>query len=518
MNDSHIRSIVIVGGGTAGWMCAAALSRLTRNGLTTITLIESEEIGMIGVGEATIPPILSFNQLLGIDENDFLRHTKGTFKLAIEFVDWTRIGHRYFHPFGSFGVDMDAVKFHQVWLKHHLLGEEQDIAEFNLCTVAARLGRFTRPSMDPSTVLSSLKYAYHFDASLYAQYLRRYAEARGVVRREGRIVDVALRGADGFIEAVTMSDGTRIAGEFFIDCSGFRGLLIEQALKTGYEDWTRWLPCDRAVAVPCASAGEPLPYTRATARQAGWQWRIALQHRIGNGYVYSSRHLSDDDAAATLLANLDGEPLAEPRTLRFTTGRRRQQWNRNCVALGLASGFIEPLESTSIHLIQAGISKLLALFPDRTFNPLQTAEYNRLSALQFEQIRDFIILHYKATERDDSEFWNACRTMSIPDALAAKIELFRAGGRFFRFEDELFGEVDWISVLLGQNVLPLSYDPVVDSLNEQSVRASLGRLKVLIRKTAEAMPSHGAFLAQHCGAGATSSSVQNQTSGASRVR
>ena len=515
MNERQIRSVVIVGGGTAGWMCAAALSRLLRNGFTTITLIESEEIGIVGVGEATIPPILAFNQLLGIDEDDFLQHTQGTFKLAIEFVDWTSIGHRYFHPFGSFGVDMEAVKFHQFWLKHHLLGEERDIAEFNLCTVAAKLGRFTRPSPDPSTVLSSLKYAYHFDASLYARYLRRYAEGRGVVRREGRIVDTILRGEDGFVEAVTLADGARIDGEFFIDCSGFRGLLIEQALKTGYEDWTHWLPCDRAVAVPCARTSDPEPFTRSTARKAGWQWRIPLQHRTGNGYVYSSKHIGDDEAARTLLANLDGKPLAEPRKLSFTTGRRRLQWNKNCVALGLASGFIEPLESTSIHLVQAGISKLLALFPDRSFNPVQTAEYNRLSAIQLEQIRDFIILHYKATERDDSEFWNQCRTMSIPDTLSAKIELFRAGGRFFRFEDELFSEVDWVSVLLGQNIRPQSYDPLVDSLNEQAIHGNLARLKALIRRTAEAMPSHGAYIAQHCDA---RRAAHSQASGASHVR
>jgi len=515
MNDRQIRSVVIVGGGTAGWMCAAALSRLVRNGFTAITLIESEEIGIVGVGEATIPPILAFNQLLGIDEEDFLRHTQGTFKLAIEFVDWTRVGHRYFHPFGSFGVDMEAVKFHQFWLKHHLLGEEQDIAEFNLCTVAAKLGRFTRPSPDPSTVLSSLKYAYHFDASLYARYLRCYAEGRGVIRREGKIVDTILRGEDGFIEAVTMADGARIDGEFFIDCSGFRGLLIEQALKTGYEDWTHWLPCDRAIAVPCARTNDPEPFTRSTARRAGWQWRIPLQHRIGNGYVYSSKHIGDDEAVRTLLANLDGKALAEPRKLSFTTGRRRLQWNKNCVALGLASGFIEPLESTSIHLVQAGISKLLALFPDCSFNPVQTAEYNRLSAIQLEQIRDFIILHYKATERADSEFWNQCRTMSIPDTLSAKIELFRAGGRFFRFEDELFSEVDWVSVLLGQNIRPQSYDPLVDSLNEQAVRSNLARLKSLIRRTAEAMPPHGAFIAQHCDAMRT---AHNRASGASHVR
>ncbi|HEY0436594.1 MAG TPA: tryptophan halogenase family protein, partial [Phenylobacterium sp.] len=419
--ESTIRDVVIVGGGTAGWMAAAALSRLRANGVTRITLIESDEIGTVGVGEATIPPIQTFNALLGIDEADFLRHTQGTFKLGIQFVGFTRPGHVYMHPFGGFGADMEAIKFYQFWLKLNALGQTPGIEAYSLCATAAGLGRFERPVPERAGPLSSLTYAYHFDASLYARYLRAYSEAQGVTRREGKVVDVNLRGEDGFIESVTLAGGDKVAGDLFIDCSGFRGLLIEQALKTGYEDWSHWLACDSAVAVPCAGVENPTPYTRCSARDGGWQWRIPLQHRVGNGYVYSSAHVSDEEAAATVLANLDAPALAEPRVLRFKTGMRRKAWNRNCVALGLSSGFMEPLESTSIHLIQAGITKLLALFPDRGFDPVEIAEYNRLTEIQWSHIRDFIILHYKATERDDTSFWRQCRTMSIPESLERKI-------------------------------------------------------------------------------------------------
>jgi tryptophan halogenase len=498
VKQGPIQRIVIAGGGTAGWMAAAALARLCATG-TSVTLIESEEIGTVGVGEATIPPIRTFNAMVGIDEDEFVRRTEATFKLGIEFVDWTRLGHRYMHPFGQFGADMEGVGFHQFWLKGRAAGERHDFEDFNLCAVAARLGRFQRPSPDPRSVLSTYKYAFHFDASLYAAFLRDHATARGVVRREGRIVDVALRGEDGFVEALQLESGERIGGDLFIDCSGFRGLLIGQALGIGYEDWSRWLPCDRAVAVPAAATEAPLPYTRATALAAGWQWRIPLRHRVGTGYVYASAHISDDEAADAALARLESQPLGEPRFLRFTAGRRDKAWDRNVVALGLASGFLEPLESTSIHFVQAGISKLLALFPDRRFDPVLADEYNRLTALQLEQVRDFIILHYKATERRDSEFWRTAADMALPDSLARKIALFRENGRVFRHEDELFSEGSWLAMLLGQEVVPRRWDPLADALPETEVRETLARMAPFIRRAAESMPAHQDYLAQVTG-------------------
>ncbi|HWH17234.1 MAG TPA: tryptophan halogenase family protein, partial [Allosphingosinicella sp.] len=377
MSEHDIRNIVIVGGGTAGWMAAAAFSRLLDSRSIAITLIESDEIGTVGVGEATIPPLIAYNNMLGINEDEFLAATKGTFKLGIEFVDWGAPGERYFHPFGPHGQDLQAVHFHQLYLRERKRRALPDIAEWSMSAVAAALGRYARPGPDARLPLSQLAYAFHFDAGLYARFLRGLAEGGGVRRVEGRIVDAARSGTSGHVEAVTLADGTRVAGDLFIDCSGFRGLLIEEKLGTGYEDWTKWLPCDRAVAVPSLYPGQPDPFTRSTARAGGWQWRIPLQHRMGNGIVYSSAHMADPDAEALLLGNLEGEPLAEPRRLSFTAGRRRQAWNRNVVSLGLSSGFVEPLESTSIHLIQSGIAKLLALFPDRRFNPVERDEYNR---------------------------------------------------------------------------------------------------------------------------------------------
>lgn len=497
MTDRHIRRIVIVGGGTAGWMAAAALGKALQ-GNCRIDLVESAEIGTVGVGEATLPPIKRFNQMVGIDENAFLAATQGTFKLGIEFVDWSRIGQRYFHPFGQIGVEFDAVPLHQYWLRERLRGDSTPLQEYALAWVAARHGRFERPVGDRQFVLSTFDYAYHFDASLYANCLRAQAERYGVVRTEGRVVDVALREGDGFIERVTLAGGMVLEGDLFVDCSGFRGLLIEDALKTGYDDWSGWLPCDRAVVVPCAHAGDPVPYTRATAHAAGWQWRIPLQHRMGNGLVYCSRYLGDDEAAALLMANLDGEPLAEPRHLRFTTGRRRQFWNRNCVALGLAAGFMEPLESTSIHLVQSSLARLLALFPDRDFNPLGAREFNRLTHTEYERIRDFLILHYHATTRDDGPLWRHTRTMPIPDTLQYKLDQFRSHGRTVAEQLELFQNPNWLAVLVGQEVWPERYDPLVDLRSSVDAPVRLAELRRVMDDVAQAMPTHRQYIDRHC--------------------
>ncbi|MEM7803742.1 MAG: tryptophan halogenase family protein [Pseudomonadota bacterium] len=494
---NKLEHIAIVGGGSAGWMTAAALAHAVGQNCR-ITLIESEAIGTVGVGEATIPPIKLFNQRLGISEADFVRATQGSFKLGIQFVDWARKGEAYFHPFGTYGADFDVVPLHHYWLQARAAGRAAELDDYCMAWGAASRSRFSQPIPDRRMVQSTFDYAYHFDAGQYAAFLRRYAEARGVTRQEGRVVDVALDGESGDVASVTLDEGRVVEAQFWVDCSGFRGLLIEQHLHTGYHDWAHWLPCDRAMAVPSAPAEDLIPYTRSTAKAAGWQWRIPLQHRTGNGLVYCSRYLSDDEAASTLLDGLDTEPLGDPRPLRFRTGRRRKFWNRNCVAIGLAAGFMEPLESTSLHLIQTGITRLLALFPDTRMDPLAAAEYNRLTAAEYEGIRDFLILHYHATERDDAPLWRACANISIPDTLAYKMDQFRAGARLVSSGVELFQNPSWLAVLIGQHVEPERFDALVDQRPDVDGIARLAGLKRVIAESAEAMPTHAEFIAQHC--------------------
>ncbi len=495
-----IERIVIVGGGTAGWMAAAALSRLKRGHDVAITLIESEQIGTVGVGEATIPPFVDFNRMLEIDEAEMLAEVRGTFKLGIQFGNWGDVGESYIHPFGNYGYDMGGIAFHQVWRKRQQAGDKRPIQVFNLETMAAYFGKFARTEDYQRDDLPPMNYAYHIDATRYARYLRKYSEQRGVVRREGRVGDVSLRPEDGFVQSVTMDDGAVIEGDLFIDCSGFRGLLIEQALETGYEDWTHYLPCDRAVALPCNrdDGSPPPPFTKATAHAAGWQWQVPLQNRNGNGHVYCSAYMEDDEAHDILVANMAGKPMADPNFLRFTTGRRKKFWNKNVVALGLAAGFMEPLESTSIHLINTGINKLIAVASMDGITQAQEDAFNRLTIKEYERIRDFLVLHYNATQRTDTDFWNHCRTMAVPDSLTEKMELFRLNGQIFREEDELFTETSWAAVMMGQGISMEGHNPMADTIGSPSVDAEFDEIEKSIRYLVQHMPSHPDYLAKYC--------------------
>jgi tryptophan halogenase len=494
MSNARVSRVVIVGGGTAGWMTAAALAQALDMRKCSVSLVESDDIGIIGVGEATIPTIHWFNQLIGLDEKDFMRKTQATYKLGIEFVDWTPQRASYLHPFGRYGAPADGPTFQHRYIRARLEGATEDFEQYSLTTAAARAGKFEFPATDPRTLLSTLGYAYHFDASLYARYLRERSELKGVRRYEGKIEQVDQHPESGFIQAVRTNRGARIEGDLFIDCSGLRGLLIEGALKTGYEDWSHWLPCDRAIAVPSERVADPVPYTRSTSRQAGWQWRIPLQHRTGNGYVYCSQYISDDEAAATLLGNLDGPALAEPRLIPFKTGRRRKVWNKNVVAIGLSSGFLEPLESTSIHAIQSGIAKLLSLFPTLDFDPGTATQYNRIVAEEFESIRDFLVLHYHSTRGKSGELWNTCSRMPLPQSLVYKEEQFARTGRIILATDELFKEASWFAVLLGQGHSARDYNPLIDSISSAENSEHLRRIREGIQALCAKMRPHASFL------------------------
>lgn len=489
-----IQKIVIVGGGTAGWMAAAALSKFLDGKRVSIRLVESDAIGTVGVGEATVPGIKYFNRQLGVAEHDFMRATQATFKLGIEFKDWYTEGDSFFHPFAGYGVPINGKSFYQHWLSLHKTGSSEKLESFCLSTQLALKSRFAMPDPEPLTPLTQYNYAYHFDASLYAKFLRQYAESRGVKRVEGIISQVVVDDESGFIRAVRLRDGNSLDGELFIDCSGFKGLLIEETLHTGYEDWSRWLPCNSAVAMQTENAEEPVPYTRSTAREAGWLWRIPLQHRAGNGYVYCDNYISDQKAIETLKHHITGRFLTEPKVIKFTTGVRKLFWNKNCVALGLASGFLEPLESTSISLIQTGIDKLLNHFPDAEFSPELRDEANRLNLLEYARLRDFLILHYKSSRRQDSQFWRDVQVMEVPEMLAHKIERFRQDGSLISYEQETFQGASWISLYNGFNIVPAKSVLALDAEEQDALTRILNKMKSAIAAGVEHAPSHYEFL------------------------
>lgn len=493
--NKAIKKVVVVGGGTAGWLSAALLKKVV-GGPVEIELVESESIGTVGVGEATIPPIRLVNNVLGINEAEFLRETNATLKLAIKFENWRINGEGYFHTFGAPGKNMAFCQFHHFWKRAKTLGFDSNLWDYDLNYLCCLEGKFAHiNSKDP---ILELPYAYHFDASLYAKFLRKFSEKMGVVRTEGLVEHVKQDPQTGFVTQLQLKDGKIISGDLFIDCSGFRGLLIQKTLGTGYEDWSHWLPCDRAVAVPSERLEKTLPYTRSIAHKAGWQWRIPLQHRNGNGLVYCSDHCSDDEAASTLMGNLDTQAHDEPRVIHFKTGRRRKQWNKNVVSVGLSSGFLEPLESTSIHLIQSGIVRLIHLFPHNGIDPVNVNEYNQQSELEYEQIRDFLILHYHVNERDDSQFWRNMRDMQIPDSLTHKIELFRETGKLFREQNDLFLESSWLQVMLGQGIEPKDYHPIANNLDKERLFSMLNTVKNVKQQPIPQLPTHDEFLKHYC--------------------
>lgn len=490
-SNNRIKRIAIVGGGTAGWIAASALAR--KLGRTcSIYLVESPDIPTVGVGEATIPAIIDFIDYLKIDRNDFISQVQATIKLGIRFDDWHHTGHRYWHPFGPFGVFIDRQPFYHFWHKAKAHGVDAEHAYFNLEIAMSEQNKFIFPN-NPRGLAQSLRYALHFDAGLVANFLRAYSERAGVTRLERSVIGTT-RLENGSIEAVQFKEGDRLEADLFIDCSGFRGLLIEEALQTGYVDWRHHLPNDRAVAMQVSNQIPRPPYTLATARPSGWQWRIPLQHRVGTGYVYSSAHCSDQTALDDLLAQPgNSTPLTEPRTIRFVTGHRRVFWNKNCIALGLASGFIEPLESTSIHLAISGVYCLLDHFPDLNFDPVNIAHYNAQLIDEYERVRDFIILHYCPTSRDDTDYWRHCRNLKVPDTLFERMDLYRRTGRIFHHRREVFTELSWFFVMDGMKLQPTSYDPLVDASDWDQVQKVMTQMRQNIQATVAASPSHDSF-------------------------
>ena len=499
MDESRrpLKKICIVGGGSAGWIAAALMSEHFKGRLAEIELVESDDIGIVGVGESTIPPFLQMLARLGVNEQDFLKEVKGSFKLGILFKDWKLKGEDYIHPFGRFGLPSDLEDFHQAWLRSQAEGYPRGLQEFAAASVMIRQDRFMLPFKAPRTPVANAAYAVHIDARRMAQFLRRYSEARGVTRTEG-IVDQVAQRPDGFVEAVVLKDGRRIEADFFIDCIGFRALLIGKTLGVGYHDWSPWLMCNRAVALQVTNPTPPRPYTLAHAQAHGWCWRIPLQERSGAGYVFCDKHVSDDEALATLLAQAEGEPVVDPWVIPFRTGMREELWRKNVLSLGLAGGFIEPLESTALHLIYRGVDFFLRFMPDADCDPNLIAEYNRRMTQDYEEIRDFVILHYATTQRDDNDFWRACRDMELPESLQSKIDLFKTNGTVREGVDLMFRDVSWQSVLEGMGVRPRAYHPFMDRMDYGPLPAHLDQVSAVIRRAVDGLPSHGDFLRDHC--------------------
>ncbi len=498
VSDNRIKKIVILGGGAAGWMAAAALAKVFYQKGLPVVLVESANIGTIGVGEATIPSMALFNQMLGIDEQEFMKKTRATFKLGIRFKDWGWKGNDYIHPFSVYGTEIEGVSFHHFWQRAYKKGLCKDLFDFSLNVLACKQGLFIRPQSIDNSPLNNIRYAYHLDALAYAGFLRGFAESRGVLRVEANVTDVRLSAENGGIQSLVLDDGSQVEGDFFFDCSGFQSLLAGQSLKTKFEDWSRYLPVDRALAVQTLNSGRLDPYTTSTAHGAGWQWAIPLQHRRGNGFVYSSAYLADDSAEELFVGSLGADALTAVKKIKFKTGKLERIWNKNCLSIGLASGFIEPLESTSIYFVQSAISKFLSMMPNLDNMQLMADRFNKAMDWDYESTRDFIILHYHASNRDDSDFWRYCRDMQIPASLENKIDLYKSGSIVFRDNFELFSEPSWLSVMHGQGLVARDYSPLADVLSDENLSNVVSKMCQVVQKCVTVMPTHEAYIEKYC--------------------